>query len=343
VEVTAPVVLVFGPTVVPVTVTLNTQVPLPTMVAPVNVMVLGLVVVSEPPQVVVGPDVATVNPAGSTSVNPTPVSASAVLGFVIVNVNVEVPLSAIIVGLNALLIDGGASTVMLAVAVLPCGVSFEVTLPLVLFFTPAVVPFTSTLIVHVPLADMAPPVKVSVVSVAAGVNVPPQVVLALGVAATSNPDGSASVNATPVRATVVFGLVMVNVSVEVPPIGIVAALNDLLIDTGPITVSVAVLLAAPAPLSVELIAPVVLFHTPVVDPITVTLNWHIALAARVPPLNVIVLGAVVVTEPPLHSGVGPELATVTPAGNVSVKLIPVRPLPAFGLVMVKVSEVVPPS
>jgi hypothetical protein len=232
---------------------------------------------------------------------------------------------------------------MLAIAVLPCEVSFEVTLPLVLSFTPAVVPFTSTFTVQLPLAGIAPPPKVRVVSVAAGANVPPQVVLELGVAATSNPDGSVSENATPVRATVEFGFVIVNVSVEVPPIGIVAALNDLLIDTAPITVSVAVLLVAPAPLSAELIGPVVLFHTPVVDPITVTLNWHVPVAASVPPLNVIVLGKVVVTEPPLQAAVGPELTTVTPGGNVSVKLIPLRPSVVFGLVIVKVSEVVPPN
>jgi len=133
----------------------------------------------------------------------------------------------------------------------------------------------------------------------------------------------------------------VNVSTLVPLTGIVAASNDLLICTGPMTVSIAVLLVAPAPLSFELIAPLVLLHTPVVEPITVTLNWHIPLAASVPPLKLMVLGAVVVTEPPLQAAVGPELATVIPAGSTSVKLMPLRLSVVFGLVIVNVSEVVP--
>jgi len=60
----------------------------------------------------------------------------------------------------------------------------------------------------------------------------------------------------------------------------------------------------------------------------------------VPPVNEIVLGAVVVTMPP-HTAVGPELATVIPAGKVSVNATPVRLTAAFGLVSVKVSVVVP--
>jgi hypothetical protein len=89
---------------------------------------------------------------------------------------------------------------------------------------------------------------------------------------TVKPAGSTSVNATPFSVVVVFGLVIVNVNTLVLPSGIVAASNALAIDGGPTTVNVAVLLVAPAPLSVELITPVVLFHTPVVEPVTVTAN-----------------------------------------------------------------------
>jgi len=319
-------------------------VPLAAIVAPLNVITpVALVVVKVPPHTVVL-ESATVTPAGSVSVNPTPVSATVEFGLVIVKVRVLVPFTGMFVGLNDLAIEGGATTVIVADAVLPCAVSFEVTFPLVLFFTPAVVPFTSTFTVQVPLAAIEPPLKVSVVSPAAGVKVPVQVLLAFGVAATSSPAGKLSVNATPVRAVVVFGLVMVNVSVAVPPSGIVAALKDLLICTGPITVNVAVFEVAPAPLSFELIAPLVFIHTPVVEPVTVTLKLQLLLppVPSVPPVNEIVPGAVVETVPP-HAAVGPEVATVSPAGSVSVKLIPVRLIDEFGLVIVKVRLVVAPS
>src|SRR5207247_5243498 len=97
-------------------------------------------------EVLVGPALGVVTPAGSVSLNPTPVNAAVVLLFVIVKVSVEVPFSGMFVGLNALAIEGALSTVMVADAVFPCAVSFEVTLPLVLFFTPVVAPVTVTLI-----------------------------------------------------------------------------------------------------------------------------------------------------------------------------------------------------
>jgi hypothetical protein len=83
-------------------------------------------------------------------------------GFVIVMVNVETPFSKIVVGEKALAMVGGASTVMLAVAVgvLPNSVVERVT---ELFFTPTVVPVTSTLNVQLafvarfaPASEIAP-------------------------------------------------------------------------------------------------------------------------------------------------------------------------------------------
>jgi len=68
-----------------------------------------------------------------------------------------------------------------------------------LFLAPPVVPVTLTEIVQVPLAAIVPPLKLSEVSPAFGVNVPPQEVDAPGVAATCNPEGSGSVNPTPVN------------------------------------------------------------------------------------------------------------------------------------------------
>jgi len=271
VDVTAPVVLFFVPEVAPVTVTLNMHVPLAAIEAPLSVIVLGLVVVSDPPQVAVGPEVATVNPAGSMSVNPTPVNPTVEFGLVIVKVSVDVPFRGMFVGLDDLLIIGGATTVIVAVLLVPPVPPFAAeTVPVVLFFTPAVAPVTVTVIVQVLLGAIDPPLKL-IVSGAVVVSVPPQNAVGPEVG-TVNPAGRVSVNATPVRVVVVFGLVTMNVSTLVPPSGIVAASNDLEIDGGPITVNTAVLLVAPVPPSVELIAPVVLLHTPVVEPVTVTLN-----------------------------------------------------------------------
>src|SRR5262249_8410842 len=147
--------------------------------------------VKVPPQEVLAPGVAaTCNPEGSESVNATPVSDTVELGLVMVNVSVVVPLRAMLDEPNPLLIEGGATTVMLADAVLPLPPLVEVTLPVVLFFIPAVVPVTSTITVQVPLAEMVPPLNESEVSPAAGVKVPPQEVLELGVLATTNPAGS---------------------------------------------------------------------------------------------------------------------------------------------------------
>jgi hypothetical protein len=348
VEVTLPVTLVFGPEVLPVTVTLKVHIPLDAIVAPVRVIVLGLVVVSKPPQVIVGPDVTTVKPAGSVSVNPTPVSATVEFGLVIVNVRVEVLPGIMIVGLNAFAIAGGATTVIVAVLLAPPVPPFvALTVPVVLSFTPAVDPVTVTLMVHVPLGAIVPPLKLIELG-AVVVSVPPH-----GDElpfATVKPTGNVSVNATPFKVVVGFGFAIVNVSTLVPPSGIVAASNPFEIEGGPITVNVAVLLVAPGPLSFELIAPVVFGQTPVAEPVTVTLNdspeppdcLHVAPAASVTPVSVMVLPPLVVTVPPPQAAKLP-LATVRPAGRISVKLIPVRVNDAFGLVIVNDRLVVVPS
>jgi len=233
--------------------------------------------------------------------------------------------------------------VRVALAVRPVPPSVELMLPLTLFLVPAVVPVTSTLTVQFEPAVRDPELKLSVVLPAAGVKLPPvQFVLALGVAATCTPDGRLSLKAMPVRVVVVFGLVIVNVNVDTPPVQIVEAVNDLLIVGGATTVIMAVLLVAPVPLSFELMAPVVLLHTPAVVPVTVTMNEQLPLAARVPPLKLIRFGDVVETMPP-QVAVGPEVGTVSPAGNVSVKPIPVNPSAELGLVIENVRVVVPPS
>jgi hypothetical protein len=103
-----------------------------------------------------------------------------------------------------------------------------------------------------------PPVKIKLVAPETGANVPPQVSVAFGGVSTIIPLGNVSVNPTPVNATVAFGFVIVKLSTLVPFIGIVDASKPFMIDGGPTTVRVAVLLVAPVPLSVELIVPVTL-------------------------------------------------------------------------------------
>ena len=79
--------------------------------------------------------------------------------------------------------------------------------------------------------------------------------------------------------------------------------------------------ALPSPPSEEVIALVVLTLEPTVVPVTVILKLHEVFAASDPPEKEIVLGAVVVREPP-QAEVGPEVTTVRPAGKVSVNPIP---------------------
>jgi hypothetical protein len=110
------------------------------------VIVLGAVVVTEPPQAGVGPEVATVTPAGNVSVKLIPVRFCEAFGFVMVNVRLVVPPSSTLEAPNALLIVGAAATVNVAVLlVVPVPPLVDVTAPVVLFFTPAVAPVTVTL------------------------------------------------------------------------------------------------------------------------------------------------------------------------------------------------------
>jgi len=82
-------------------------VPFAAIVAPTRAMVVGSDVVNVPPQVLVEL-LATINPAGRLSVNATPANATLLTGgFVMVKVNEEIALNAIVVGLNAFTIDGG--------------------------------------------------------------------------------------------------------------------------------------------------------------------------------------------------------------------------------------------
>jgi hypothetical protein len=106
--------------------------------------------------------------------------------------------------------------------------------------------------------------------------------------------------------------------------------------------SVAALLVAPVPPLVELTAPVVLTLFPEVVGVTFTVTAHELLAEIVPPLRLIeVLPAVAVNVPPQPSLAFGVAATCRPAGKLSVTATPLKAVPVFGLVMVKVKLIVP--
>src|ERR1051326_2455295 len=175
---------------------------------------------------------------------------------------------------NALAMLGGPITVMLAVLlVAPAPLSFDEIGPVVLFCTPACTPVTFKLMVHEPFAASDPPERLMEPDPAAAVVVPPQVLESpLGVA-TTKPDGSESVNVTPVSAKLVFGLLMLKVNDVLAFSRMLAAPKALLIVGGVPTVRLA-LAVLPVPPFVEVTFPVVLVYWPAAAPVTVTENWH---------------------------------------------------------------------
>jgi hypothetical protein len=115
------------------------------------------VAVAVPPQVLVKPfGVDTCSPEGRVSAKPIPLSAVPPFGLLTWKVKVVDPLRATEVAPNALVIEGGATTVTDAVPVFPVPAFVEVTCTL-LFFTPAVAPWTFTETVHEPLDARDPP------------------------------------------------------------------------------------------------------------------------------------------------------------------------------------------
>jgi hypothetical protein len=193
---------------VPVTFIVNVHVLLVAIVPPVRLANPELATaVAVPPQVFVNPfGVATTSPAGSVSVKATPVSATAfATGLVIVKVNEVVPLSGMPAAPKAFAIEGGAITLTLAEAVPPMPPSVEATLPVVLFFVPAVVPVTFTANVHDELCASVAVARLTAPAPAVAVIVPlPQVPdKPLGVETTS-PAGSVSLKAMPLRLVVVL-------------------------------------------------------------------------------------------------------------------------------------------
>ena len=231
------------PAAMPVTFTENVHEPFCANVAPDKLTVLAACVAAivPPPQLPARPfGVEIANPAGNVSVKPTPLRGVVVLLFWIVKLSDVEPFKGIVAAANALIIVGGALTVIDALDVFPTPPSVEVTLTL-LFFTPADDARTLTDTLHEEPLATVPAVRFTVDAPAAAVAVPPQVLLRFGEAATTRPAGRPSVNAIPVKVNAfVAGLPIVNDRVVDPFNGMLAAPNAFRIDGGVATVRFAV-------------------------------------------------------------------------------------------------------
>ena len=136
------------------------------------------------------------------------------------------------------------------------------------------------------------------------------------------------------------------VSVLRPPGEMVVGLNDLASAGGATTVSDAVLLVAPVPASVDVTALVVLSLVPAVVPVTATLKVQadpgVGDAANVPPdkLTFVLPGVAVMAPLPHEPVTFGDAATTSPAGKLSLKPTPLRPVVVFGLLIVKLNVLV---
>ncbi len=171
---------------------------------------------------------------------------------------------------------------------------------------------------------MVAPLIEMLVAAAIGVNVPvEQLLVALGVASTSIPAGKESVTPTPVKATVFdAGLVIVIVKVETPFKVIEDGVKLFAICGVPVTVNVAVLLAAPAVVVCVVVTPDVVFGLiPATLLVTEKVTVQLLLAGIVIPL---------------------KLKAVAPAdkllGDVPVHVPPIAPATALILIRVSVND-----
>src|SRR5215510_7398353 len=346
VEDTAPDVFVNAPAAVPVTFATTVQELFTAMLPPVRLMLVPPAVAdAAPPQLFVKPfGVATTNPVGSVSLNATPLSATVLIaGFVIVKVSVLVPFNGIELGLKALAIDGGATTVSVSLAVFPVPPLVEDTAPDVFVNAPAAVPVTFATTVQELFTAMLPPVRLMLVPPAVADAAPPQLFVKPFGVATTNPVGSVSLNATPASATVLAaGFVMVKVSVLVPFNGIELGLKALAIDGGATTVSVS-LAVFPVPPLVEDTAPDVFVNAPAVFPVTFTTTVQELLTAMLPPVRLMLVPPAAAEAEPPQLFVKPfGVATTNPVGSVSLNATPLSATVLItGFVIVKVSVLVP--
>ena len=228
---------------------------------------------------------------------------------------------------------------MEAVAVPSVPPSVDVTLPVVLVSKPVATPVTFTVMVQVPLIGITPPARITEPVPAVAVTVPPQVLTKPLGLATSKPAGRLSVTATPDRAVVAFGLVMVMVKVVTPFSGITATPNALLIVGGMATITVAVAGFKLWGASVVVRRELVFTFTPTVVPRITYVRVQVPFAGMVPPVTVTLLAF---SDPARKQEFTMAPAgKLRPVGRMSENATPVTGI-ALGLVNVKVSVVVAP-
>ena len=166
----------------------------------------------------------------------------------------------------------------------------EETGPVVLSYEPGEGAVTSTVIVHVLLTSIVPPLKLRLfvpeLAMNDGEPQSGEVKALLGVATTTLP-GKVSLKLTPVKSWVLLGgLTSVKVRVLVPPAVIELGLKALLIVGGAITVRVAEA-EFPFPPFLEVTVPLVLFMSPPMVAVTVTVTVQVWFARIVPPERLI--------------------------------------------------------
>src|SRR5262249_3697360 len=191
------------------------------------------------------------------------------VGLTILKGSEEEPFSGIEAAPNVVLKKSGGDTTMMDAVLLgtPVPPSVDVGAVVVLFLTPAVVPVTFIETVHETLTVSAPPDKLTVPDPAAAETVPPHELFNEGEAETIRPAGKVSEKEIPLRATELFGLLMVSVSEVEPFSGMLAAPKALAMVGGavggaiptPVSVIVSVLPVMPLLSSVMVTAPVTVF------------------------------------------------------------------------------------
>src|SRR5579871_575011 len=332
------------PTVLLVTLKVTVQLPLAGIVMALKLSAiapavneLGVVPTHVPP---IAPPTALI--LESVSVNAAPVSA-VVFVFFNVRVTVDAPPAGMEVGLNALVMLGAPTLSIAALLAAPAvGVCVVVTPDVVLGCEPTVELATLKVTVQ-PLVGIVIPLKLRAVAPAVNVFgvVPTQV------PPTAPPEAlmfvRVSVKAAPVKDEV-LAFLRVRVTVDFPPGAIAVGLNALVMEGAASTVSVALLLAAPAVgVCVVLTPEVVLDWTPAVALVMLKVTVQLLLAGMVIVVKLRAVapavsdaGVVPVQVPPTAP---PEALIFT---SVSVKAPPVRAV-ALVLAKVRVTVEVPPD
>jgi hypothetical protein len=133
---------------------------------------------------------------------------------------------------------------------------------------------------------------------------------------------------------------MENVTPVVPPGRIFGAVNVLVMAGGAITTSVAEALF-PAPDTAAETLPVTLFFTPGVVPVTVAVRVQVPKAPTVALLTMMLLGRPLTLNVPHPVPLTDPVTTTKPAGRISLKPTPVRPVVWLGFEMLKVNVTEP--